>query len=303
MPGVGPPRHQHHGGGGRAEEIGGIGRHRGVPAELVEVAKHNGQRLFIAVLAGAQHRHGGRVGRVAHQVVAAHALDRKDGPVAEELPCAAERILALSHEPAVGLGEAEVGAADRARVGLGVKAPAGGIVVFALAVRALAERAHGGVRAVVGQALDEGVTRAALRAVDERIAMTPVGGVEEFAAAVVAEGEVGRDGSGDFPARTAEGDGETRADGGIGGAGLRLIQGGDLRGIRGGVHEGFLERRDPLGVTGGADQHALGVVAHPACEAEVRGGTVHERPVTHALHGAANADQHVGDWRGGGHDE
>ena len=65
--------------------------------------------------------------------------------------------------------------------------------VLAQALRALRERGHAGLRAVVGQGAGQRVARAALRAVDEGVAVAPVGGVEQLGQAVVAGGGVGRD--------------------------------------------------------------------------------------------------------------
>ncbi len=60
------------------------------------------------------------------------------------------------------------------------------IEIFALAVRTQREGRHAGVVAVVGQRLDQRVARAALGAVDERVAVTPVLRVLQLMAAVVA---------------------------------------------------------------------------------------------------------------------
>ena len=81
-------------------------------------------------------------------------------------------------------------AADRAAVRLGVIAAVFDVVVFAVAVRAHREAAHRGPRPVIGQILAARKTRAAVGAVDEGIAIAPVGGIEQLAAAVVADTDI-----------------------------------------------------------------------------------------------------------------
>ena len=96
-------------------------------------------------------------------------------------------------EPSLRLSSQTCGPADRAGVGLGVKAPVERVVVLALAVGA-----HGKGRMVVsgpvvGDVADDGEARPAVGAVGEGIAVAAVGGVEQLAQAVGAGGDVGRD--------------------------------------------------------------------------------------------------------------
>ena len=81
-------------------------------------------------------------------------------------------------------------AADRAGVGLRVKAAVARVVVFGLALRAHRERFHRGVRAVVGQGFDDAEARAAVRAVGERIAVTAVLRIENLAQTIGTGGDV-----------------------------------------------------------------------------------------------------------------
>ena len=80
-----------------------------------------------------------------------------------------------------GSVNAEVRAADRARDRLGMESAIERILVLAPALGAEREARHAGVRPVVGQRLDQRVARAALRAVDERIAVAAVAGIGELA--------------------------------------------------------------------------------------------------------------------------
>ena len=74
-----------------------------------------------------------------------------------------------------------------------MEAPVGRILVLPTAVGAHREARHGRVRAVVRDPFDDREPWPALRAVDERVAVAPVGRIEELAHAVVAGGDVGRD--------------------------------------------------------------------------------------------------------------
>ena len=83
-------------------------------------------------------------------------------------------------------------AADRAAVRLGVIAAVFDVVVFPVAVRAHREGAHRGLGPVIGHVLDDREARAAVRAVDEGIAVAAVGRVAQFPQAVLADADVRR---------------------------------------------------------------------------------------------------------------
>ena len=80
--------------------------------------------------------------------------------------------------------------ADRAAVRLRVVAAVFDVVVFPVAVRAHGEGAHGGLRPVVGDVLDDGKARAAVGAVDEGVAIAPVPGVQQLPQAVVTDADI-----------------------------------------------------------------------------------------------------------------
>ncbi len=106
---------------------------------------------------------------------AAEALDRDDPPRAQELLGGGDRVgalaaLAIDHE-------AHLRAAARAGHRLRVVAAVGDLGVLGAALAAHREDAHRGLRAVVGDALDDGEAGAAVRAVDERVAEAPVLGI------------------------------------------------------------------------------------------------------------------------------
>ena len=84
-------------------------------------------------------------------------------------------------------------AAGRARDRLRVKAAVGGIVILRGAVVVQRPVLHGRVGAVIGQAQDHGVARAAIGAVDVRVVIARVGWIEQLCETVVADRQVRRD--------------------------------------------------------------------------------------------------------------
>ena len=103
------------------------------------------------------------------------------GDVAAELP------------PRAGVAESEARAADRAGDRLGVVAAVERVLVLAAAVRAHGESGHGRPRPVVGEAADDRVARAAVRAVGEGVAVAALAGRRDLLEAVRAGGDVGGD--------------------------------------------------------------------------------------------------------------
>ena len=84
-------------------------------------------------------------------------------------------------------------AANRAGDGLRMKTAVAGIVILAPAGGAERKDGHGGADAVVRHFVDDRIPRAAARAGGERIAVAPVRGIEDFAQAIRANGEIGGD--------------------------------------------------------------------------------------------------------------
>jgi len=85
----------------------------------------------------------------------------------------------------------ELRAADGTGIRLRVKAAIGGIPVLFAALRTEHEIFHRGVRAIVGYVDHDGVARAAVGAIRERILEAPVSGIEQFVAAILARSKVG----------------------------------------------------------------------------------------------------------------
>src|ERR687889_2721637 len=80
-----------------------------------------------------------------------------------------------------------------AGVGLGVEAAVGGILVLAAAVGAHSKARHRSRGPVVRNRAGDGEARAAVRAIGERVTVTPVRGVQKLGQAIVAGCDVRRD--------------------------------------------------------------------------------------------------------------
>ena len=187
---------------------GALGGFQGALLRLVDMAHaarvgrarhHDGERLALATLALTQLRQRIGVRGVADQVEAAEALHRHDAALEQQLDRFREDGVGfLAGIPPLRLfltlgkvHPADVRAAIPAGVGLRMEAAVERIGVFVGATRAHGEILHGRCGTVVGQRPDDGETRAAVRAVDERITVAAVCGVEQLVQAVVAGGQIG----------------------------------------------------------------------------------------------------------------
>ena len=138
---------------------------------------HDGERFLIASFAAAQFGDRLFIGGIARQVKAAQALD-----------CGQP-----SRAKVVGGGEPDPGTAARAGIGLRMKPPVRRIVVLRLAVRTHREHSHRRVDPVIRYVACDRESRPAVRAVGERIPITPVGGVLDVGEALRAGGQIGWD--------------------------------------------------------------------------------------------------------------
>ena len=148
--------------------------------ERVRCGGHHRQGLLLTVLPRAQAGDGLLVGRVAGEVVAAEALDGQDPPLEQQ----SGGLLDRHRQPWPALV-----AGDR----LGVEAAVSGILVFAATGGTEREAGHRRAASVVGDGRHDREAGAAIRAVDERVAVASIGRVEELLQAVVARGGVRRD--------------------------------------------------------------------------------------------------------------
>ena len=161
------------------------------PAEApcgFQIAAHDSEGLLIPLLASAKFPRNGRVVAAAGQMETAEALDGNDLPFPQRLLGKRNRV--AGYRIAVGIQKAQRRPADRTAVRLGMIASVFNVVILAVAVRAHGKSFHGGLRPVIGHILDDGQPRAAVCAVDEGIAVTPVLRVQQFPQAVRADGDV-----------------------------------------------------------------------------------------------------------------
>ncbi len=76
-------------------------------------------------------------------------------------------------------------AAFGAGIGLGMKSSVRRIVVFRLAGRTHLKMPHGGLGTVIGDIIDDGVARPAVGAINKRIQIAPIIGIEKLPPAVI----------------------------------------------------------------------------------------------------------------------
>ena len=169
-------------GGCGAQQVRGLaGRDDAVPAQAGERARHHRERLGRSALAFPQAADGRLVGGEAGQVIAADALDRDGAAGPDQSPDGvANRRPVFEIVRPIEEAEPRARAAGGARIGLGVEAPVGGVVVFGAAGRAHGEPGHGRLRPVVGRAVEDAEPRAAVGAVGQRIGEAAVGGVADL---------------------------------------------------------------------------------------------------------------------------
>ena len=161
------------------------------------------------------------------------------------------------------------------------------VVVFGLALRAHRERLHRGVRAVVGQGFDDAETRAAVGAVGEWITMAAVLGIEDFAQAIRAGGDVRKHQRGFVPAGFAGADFKCRVTGGVEPRSFETLDETARRFFGFEPEQEFFQFRARAF---GFDEDALRRIVDPAGQPEFRGEAEDERPEADALHRAANGE-------------
>lgn len=277
---------QHHGTDGRVEEPPLRLPRRGQLPCCPDVLGHHGERLGRAAFTAAQLGHAGMLGRVAHELVAAEALDGDDAAPADRRDRRSQR--RLCHLPVPG----ELRPAGVTGERLRVKAPVGRVTVFIGAGGTEPEVAHRGSGPVVGEVFDHRGARPAVGAVDERIAVAAVTWVEQFLEAAGAGRGVGRD----LARRRAVQAGGTGADGESG------ARGGRVRGGRGEQHlphagehgrigaEPSAEPRHRVRAPGHGSLDVSTGVGHPSVQAEPGGEPVHVGSETDALDGAEDGE-------------
>ena len=257
---------------------------------------HHRKRLVVARLSPSQFGDRRIVGRIGHQVVPTDPFHGDDRSGSDCRKRGVERIRAVH---IVGVGArlpGQLRAAHRARVGLGVKAAVGGVVVLGLTSRAHRKASHRRGGPVVRNTQHDRVARTAVGAVGEGVAMPAIAWVVDLREAVVADGRVDADRHVGRPGIVALDDAEP----GISTGWLQNLgdDPGNARQRRRIIDQPARQLGDPLGRAFDLDQHAGAVVQHVAGQAECNCMPVHERPEPDALHGAG--DPHPLPGRGAG---
>ena len=95
-------------------------------------------------------------------------------------------------------------------IGLGMKSPVGRVVVLGLAGSTHFKIPHGGLGAIIGDIIDDGIARPAIGAIDKRIQIAAISGIEKLLAAIITDRYVRRDQGGHPGLAPAFGDPEFR---------------------------------------------------------------------------------------------
>ena len=113
------------------------------------------------------------VGGVRGQVKTTQSLNSNDFALLKQLPGFLNRITCTNLLARMS-PETHQGAAIPTGIGLGMKSAVRGIMIFCFAGRTHLETLHGRKRPVIWDVHNDGVTRAAVRAIDKRIPETSV---------------------------------------------------------------------------------------------------------------------------------
>ena len=171
-----------------------------------DVGRHDRQRLFIAVLAGAQSGDRLRAARVADEMKAPDSLHRDDFARKDRSQGVFNGV--ARNRTAGSVSENEFRSAYGTGIGLRVEAPIERIFVFAQTVGAHRKPCHRGLRTVVGERMRDREARSAVRAVCEGVAPAPPLGVEHIGKTCIARCRIRRNGGRHVPARARSRDGE-----------------------------------------------------------------------------------------------
>ncbi len=208
---------------GESEQRLGFGSESRERGRDFEIRGHHGEGFLLAKFALAQRGDGSGIAGIAGEVITANALDGEDTPQAQQIGRARNR-------GRIGIAIEQVArTAGGTGDGLGVEAAVGRVGVLRFAQRVHGPMAHGGAGAIVRQTFDDGITRAAVGAVDIWIAIARVGGIAHFGETVGADGEVGRNTGQRRAGAACFADGEIAKAGGLAKA---HVDGGDARGGR-----------------------------------------------------------------------
>src|SRR4030095_13474350 len=156
-----------------------------------EIRSHDGKRLILPMFPRPKTPHGITIKSITGKVVSAESLNRQDHSSPQQPRGAGDRVAYKDLVPS-GIQKANSRAALRASIRLSMKAAIGRVVEFALAVVTHFKTGHGRALAIVGNVLDNGKSRTAIGAVNKRIAIAPIRGIEKLSEQVVTGGRVRR---------------------------------------------------------------------------------------------------------------
>ena len=261
-------------------------------ARFVGAGHHNGERLAPAALALAQLRKRFGVRGIAYQMEPAKPLHRNDAAIKQHAHGRSEDGVGCFARVSPGdflvclprYAPRDVRAAFPARIGLRVETAVERVGVFRGATRAHGEILHGRCGAIVGQRVDDGEARAAVRAVDERVAEAAVVGVEQLGQAVVARGKIGRHERGLLRRALVREANLERGE-----ALQRHFVQVDFLDLRRawGVHMQFGDELvQQVRLAFGVDEHTFRGVENPAVEQVFLRKAIHEGPKAHPLYDA-----------------
>jgi len=154
----------------------------GEPSNFIHAGRHHCKWLFVPLFAPPQLVDGGFVTCIHRQVVASNPLDRYDTPFTKQLHRPGERV--TRHRLALVVEQRQTRPACGAGSRLRMEAPVGRVPVFLPAAVAETELSHGCQGAIIGNTGDDRVTRAAIGAIDERVPVAAVAGVEQLPQAI-----------------------------------------------------------------------------------------------------------------------
>ena len=295
------PLQQNNGRFGRAEQAFFQGRNFAFSFYALQRWKHERKRFLLAVLSFAQKLNCVVVPRIHHQVKSTQPLDRdgssftnRIGGGEQDAVIARWRKGGTGFQPVTDRQDAcptfpqfQPRAANRARVRLGMEAAVVWFVVFGPALWTHRERLHRGVRAVVGQRFDDAEARTAIGAVGERITVAAVLGIEDFAQAIRARGDVRQHQRGLVAADFAGADFKCRAANGVKPRSFEALDETSRRFFGFEPEQEFFQFR-----TRAFDfnEDPLRGIVDPAGQSEFRGEAEDKRTEADALHRTANGE-------------
>src|SRR6218665_1946905 len=135
--------------------------------------RHDGKRLGIAAFAATQQVDSRTIPSIGGEMKTANTFDRHDLARSQSLNDRRHGSITLFYITC-GPRQGELWTTGGAGIWLCMEATIARVFILAQAMGAHREARHGGLGAIIGQCADQGKARAAVGAIDERIAITPI---------------------------------------------------------------------------------------------------------------------------------